>query len=78
MTEKVYATQRPSNLGDRKIENPVRFLAPEAGVKTVYVQDGFPRVVEAYTDAGVTVKSLEDLPKLKATSDESANPKKDK
>lgn len=62
MSEKIYSTQRVANRGDRKIENPVHFVAPEEGVKVVYVQDGYPAVNSAYARAGAKVKSLSDLP----------------
>jgi hypothetical protein len=63
LTEIVYSTQRVKNLGGRKIQNPVHFVSPEAGVKTVYVQDGFPAVVDAYSRVeGVKIRPLSELP----------------
>lgn len=62
MTEMVYSTQRVKNLGGRKIQNPVHFVAPEEGVKVVYVQDGYPAVESAYKRAGARVRPLSELP----------------
>lgn len=62
MTEIVYSTQRVKNLGGRKIQNPVHFVTPEKGVKTVYVQDGYQNVISAYERSGAKVRPLSELP----------------
>ena len=78
MSEIVYSTQRVKNLGGRKIQNPVHFVAPEEGVKTVYVQEGFPRVNSAYERAGAKVKPLSDLPGQSASAAAAPAEKKEK
>lgn len=63
MSEIVYSTQRVKNLGGRKFFNPVHFVNPEEGAKTVYVQDGYTNVVDAYKRVpGVKILPLSDLP----------------
>lgn len=68
MSEIIYSTQRVKNRGDRPIKNPVHFTTPVAGVKKVYLQDGYPAVRSAYERAGATVKPLSELPGQAATA----------
>jgi hypothetical protein len=62
VTEMIYATQKVANAGGRQVRNPVHFVSPEENVKTVYVQDGYTKVRNAYAAKGVIVKDLADLP----------------
>ena len=56
--EYVYATRRHPECKGRRFINAKFFNGPKPDATRVYVEHGFPRIVEAYRAAGIPVRTI--------------------
>lgn len=69
MTQVVYSASRVRGIGKQRglrFVNPRFFIAPEPGVRVVYLNGDYPAIRAAYEQAGVPVHALADRPQLTA------------